>query len=775
MLHEVLLSLAGGPSPLLTFSRDGDDTPNGLHDLLSLAELALLRSLSQDLGQKHKDIRAKASKSSTSHPSIVCRAVSTAIISTHLASFQRRILEVEKDILDENTNIVGAYNIVPLSAIAGAFDGWGRKLEWLWDLVQFIQDPKAVGKSQEKRTGQDACTAAKVLKHLKDNTYTGYPDIEILSLDLLKVAETAWLRQVSAWVLYGRYPAHGAVDFFITQQTKEGKQSGSTEVYDIREDLIPPFVTKDTAQSILFIGRSLNHIRERQSLFIGASSTTTSPELRLLPAHLAHLSSLEYPLTPSNFSTAVGAIRLSLSQNALQKLLPLSKVVEILHILKDFFLLGRGEFAVALITAADDRLTSRTKSERSKQGLFNDLASLTIKEGEVSAVLARTWNALASLQSLDDEDVDEELDRARELIRLSIKSLDTSSVSSRDPNAKSSMTDFDDLLLPSSTQLSLWVPAPLDLFLSSHEVDTYSYIHSYLLAIRRAHLRLSKLFLLSVLRRDHPSPKARAYPSQLERVDAMTRRRVRSDQRTKAMRPIWATIGSAAYFLAELGEYFQGEVVQGSWMTFYSWLVPPLKEDMRSTDANLMSSIGSSGRSYSSRPTSSRSVHDAAAHHPHDPETLMQAHRLYLDNLTRALLLETPDFTMKLRRFMTSIDHISALMQRLNTIQQGLQSEADNEEVKSSSYYQGEEQRIMSDLKGSRLKVANGVEGLIEVLRSIDAARINGRRHQGPSGTSGSMKYHTFIPWAGDGVDRLLLKFDYGNVDPFAPMLFSNG
>lgn len=567
MLHEILLSLAGGPSPLLCPpSHKTNDNNTFLRSFLSPAEQALLDSLAQNLGQRHVSIRKSASSISTSHPSTVCRAVSAAIISTHLADFRRRILEVEEDILEKDPGIVGAYNIVPLSAIVGAFDGWGRKLEWLLDLVQYIESPRDISGSHFNQSSPTRCTAAAIITYLRNATYTGYRDIEEISLHLVKIAESAWLKQASAWVLYGRHPTDGDADFFITRQAARSTGSG-VDMYAIEDSLIPPFVTKPVAQSILFIGRSLNHMRERQSSTSTGFSKALTPELTLLPNHLAHLSALQYPLSSSSLSAAVKAIRLSISQNALQKLLPISKVLEMLHILKDFFLLERGEFAVALLTAADERLSSKSKTDRSKQNLATSLASMTIKEGEVAGVLAQTWSALASLQSLDDEDMDEELDRARELLRLSIKTLESNPQESRSSTSKPTAASFDDLLLPASITLSLHVSSPLDIFLTQSDIDSYSSMHAYLLAIRRAHLHLSKLFLLSVLRRNHPSPKVPASSNHRDAFNAVTQIRAKADERTKAMRLIWATISSAIFFLAEVGEYFQGEVIKGSWST----------------------------------------------------------------------------------------------------------------------------------------------------------------------------------------------------------------
>ena len=778
MIHELLLGISGHPSPLLSSSSSELDASDGLQSILSPAERALLKSLAKGLGERNRNIRTNATAISSSHPSTICRAVSTAIVSTHLASFQHRILEVEKDILEQDAKIVGAYNIVPLSAVAEAFDGWTRKLEWLWDLVQFIQAQGSSKTRQARPLSSGFCTAAELLKHLEESTHTGYPDIERISLNLLEVAETAWLKQTSTWVLYGRHPASGVADFFIKHLAiMHNGQSPASYQYDIEDELVPHYVTKATAQSILSIGKALNYMRDRKVTFTDTASRAIAPDFALLPNHLSHLSShlsaLESPLTASSFSAAIGAIRLSLSQNALQKLLPIASIMQMLHLLKDFFLMDNGEFAVALITAADERLSSRNKAEVSRGDYTNDLASMTIKEGEVSAVLARAWNAFDMLQSLDPtcDEVDDYLERARSLIRLSIKSLDVNSTTSRGLTDKSPAASFDDLLLPSSTVLSLRVHPPMDLFLGPADVEVYSSIHAYLLAIRRAHLRLSKLFLLSALRRDQHSSKAPVSTDHNEAFKSLANSRRTANQRAKAMRPVWAQIGSAAFFLAELGEYFQGEVVKGSWLTFQSWLLLNPVSDVRSADASLASSTSSERRSYPSLPTSSGSSQGTLPLSPRDPETLIRAHRRYLTSLEKGLLLDDFNFTTLLRRFLATIDHLTALMQRLNYIQQTVDLETNPGESAAAHNFAVEAQGLMQDLGSCCQKVSNGAQSLIEALRAIDAARTGARSIHVKDFTK---DHDEFIPGTNGGVERLLLKFDSGNVEKLSLQQFGN-
>lgn len=741
-----------------------------IRSLLSPPELALLGSLAEDLGEKHKNIRAGSEIITRIHPSSVCRAVASAILSIHIAAFQRCILEVEKDILAGNAKLTGAYNIVPLSALVGSFDGWGRRLEWLWNLVQFMQAP-STSVTMTRLDSRKGCSAAQLIEKLRNSVQTGYPDLEEMSLSLLKVAETAWLKQVSAWVLYGRHP--GAPDFFVAELEKRNAISSPLEAYTVAEDLLPLFVTPYTATSVLFIGRALNHIRERRSSSTEVDSQTVALDVNLLPAHLAQISAIRSPINSPNFTAAISAIRTSLSRNALQKLLPMSKVLNILYVFRDFFLLERGEFAVALIAAADERVSPSfrrgAKSRRAVATLDDDLASMTIKEGEVHSVLTRTWTTLASLQGRqDEEDIDEELDAARELLRLSIKSIENNGP--HEKHSKYVQTPaFDDLLLPSATALSLKVPPPLDLFLSAEDTDAYARIHAYLLAIRRAHSRLSKLFQLSKLRRDFPTPRAPGHLPPQARSEILKNKRLLSNERTKTMRPIWATIRSATFFMAELGEYFQGEVVQRAWTSFHSWLIPPAMDYSGTSAGDLTpnfepSSVGLESDHQESRPRSSHANDISDLQSVHDPESLTHAHRCYLDALAQSLLLHEVTFTAPLRRLMTSIDHTIALMQRLDTLQTSLDNETDARSDHSTSHYSVDEQNVLTDLRLSLPKVDNGIKELVQMLRNIDNAKTSGKA-AGPvnQGTRKETDRTVFEPWSTRGLDRLLLKFDYQN------------
>jgi hypothetical protein len=733
MLHELLLALSGHASPLL---EDGKDLQQ-FGQLLSPSEAALLRSIAT-LGNLHIAIRRIAIQITETHRSVVCRAVSKAIECVHLARFQQDILTIESKILREDASLVGAYNNVPLSSIVTAFGDWKRKLQWLQIVVRRMQ-PGMADRPEKRSNGAKSNTSgAQIIDWLRKETHTGYPDIEQLALDLVGAAERIWLRQVSAWVLYSSLPTMGAEDFLIQQDTDV-----SNGQFKVRPDLSPDFVTPTTANSILFIGRSLDYLRYQRKEQSALQSF--SPDIEhnsLLSSHVKHLSSLKHPINSVTFAIAIGNIRSSISQNILQKLLPLPEIRQVLALIHNFFLLGHGDFAIALIAAADECLAARNTRAlgASSQRDAHRFGGMMIKEGEVKAVLSRTWAKLAALQSDHDDDTDEELDQARDLIQFSIKRPTTAytgrsflSHAESLPIMESVKTTFEDVLLATPTSLSIAVSSPLDLFLSGADVEAYTTIHSYLLAIRRAHLHLTDLWKLSTLRRAHSFP--HGPPT---RGMEKSKLRLQANDRSIKMRSTWASINSAAFFLAELGEYFQGEVVSSSWDQFSRWLQQPTV-------------------SSSSRPGSSNSTKDissdisASESASRDPESLAVAHRLYLSALIHSLILDDATFAKSLRQLLSQLDHIVALVKQLDTIHLTLETQqADNK-------LPADEDELMNNLQSIRTAISTNLRSIADQLSSIDTHGLGAAINIGQE----ENEVTDFVPWRGAGLHRLLMKLDF--------------
>ncbi|KAL4867139.1 hypothetical protein BDV12DRAFT_123691 [Aspergillus spectabilis] len=773
MLHEILLSLSGQQSSLFSFQTEEDAVSEESSPLLSPPEKALLASLAR-LSRLHAELRAHTALICSSHPSVICRAVSTAIRSHHLGEFQKKILEVEKAILVEDSGYVGGYGIVPLATVVGQFTPWTRRMEWLWEISSFIQPTSKKEKTQ-------CCTGAGLIDRLREESQTGYVDLEGIALHLVSAAETAWMRQLSTWLLYGNLPILGKADFFI-QEAGTTANDGPVSItqFAIHSNLIPQFVSPHTAASILFIGKTLNLIRAKR----GPSSGHTSEGLLTSPVtlhgeHINHLAELRSPISAIKLSNAVGSIRLSLSQSTLSKLLPLPKILEMLSLLHDFLLLRRGEFATALVSHADSRLKERQRrSETTTRGIIaNNVDGLAIKEGDVVTALTNTWVELYSLQNEEDP-LDDELELARDIVRLSIKTKERGQSQGLSPDgpgaelvAETSSVSFDDLLFPIPTSLVVQVRPPLDLFLSVSDISIYSKVHSYLLGIRRAQSRLGDLWKHTPLRKSHPSPWGPPRSNSRFGRIRLQKGRERENARIRQMRAIWATSSASLFVLSEIGSFFQGEVINGSWQHFREWIEAGVLDTGTPSGSRPGTATSSKARNLglttATDERSERSGPDAAKPQRHDPESLTVAHRRYLYVLVQSLFINDTPFTKALRDLLAMIDHFIALVIRLESIQRNMDLETDEGVVDALVDYSSEEHEVWQALRAAREGTENGIIEVVARLRDIDDSRAGeGRMMFEPTTNShgnslvAQANGCSYVPRKAAGVDRLLMKLD---------------
>ncbi|KAL0638595.1 hypothetical protein Q9L58_002321 [Maublancomyces gigas] len=612
---------------------------------------AILASLST-LGHLHISLRNACSQITTTHSSTIARAVASGIDTHHLHSFRSRILAVERSVLQRDAAMVGGYDIVSLALILGSFEGWERVLRYLHDLAESILSTPDAPEGKHTRSGRSrSITGAELINRLRADIYTGFPTLEAVALHLLEVAETAWLREVSTWVLYGRLPSSSSfgsssasADFFITEDESEVQNPGGEEEigvlkeYTVTKRLLPEFVTSETASSILFIGRALSIIRLRGgSAANSEGSYVASPEMTLLPVHLSHLRLLQSPLSPHKLLNAISEIRLSLSRHTLQTLLPASKIIDVVHVLREFFLLGRGEFAVALIEQSSEQVRNRWRRPGAGGGVgaswVKSATGALVKEGEVSAILTRTWGVLSSLQG--EEAHDERLDTARDLLYLTLNATTTA--------APGTPTEsFKDLLVGVPVTLNFHLSWPLELFLQPADLELYDALFAYLVSVRRTQIRLQGLW-----RSRRPAvPRAKKGPGARNHREMLKRREQRE-------RTVWATASLAVFFLETIVEYWQGEVVVGAFADLTAVLGAGTGTDDSGADND-----DSEDDVWAS--TEPRPVAQEDLVKQQDPESLMRAHHLYLSRLKRGLFMADPVFAPLLRRFLTTADSLVA-------------------------------------------------------------------------------------------------------------------
>lgn len=629
--------------------------------------------------------------------------------------------------------MVGGYDIVSLAKIMSGFEGWERILSYLHSLAS------AMG----------GMGGGELINRLRTDIHTGFPTLEAVSLHLLKIAETAWLREVSTWVLYGRLPS--SEDFFITESESvvlnpvNEDETGVLKEYTIAKSRLPSFVTPDTASSILFIGRALSIIRLRGGANTETTSDTISPEMTLLPVHLSYLQSLQSPLSPQKLHTAISEIRLSLSKHTLQTLLPASKIIDVVHVLREFFLLGRGEFAGAIVEQASEQVRNRWRRPGAgggmgASGVKSSSSSAIVKEGEVSSILTRTWGVLSSLQG--EETNDERLDTARDLLYLSlVKPPPATSAASTPVHPKARLGEsFKDLLVGVPITLNFHLSWPLELFLQPVDLETYDAIFAYLVSVRRTLIRLQTLWRG---RRYPPSPLA--FSKSENRAVAKARREV-IKKREGIERAVWATAGLNVFFLEALVGYWQGEVVEGAFGALMDVLGEGLEETseeqqqrQEDEDGDVWMAEGES--------EDVKSIEEKTKEQQ-DPESLMREHHLYLSRLKRGLFLADHQFAPLLKKFLIASEALASHVERM-----GRRNHLTDLNITPNS---STNEREVAECMASCRLVRNLLGMLVERLQRMDEERDIG---------GGELLFSERKGGGGVGkIDRLLMRLDLANL-----------
>lgn len=739
MLQEILLSLAGHPSPL--FNEDGrellDNASATTLPALSSPERALLSTVAL-LSDLHAKIKKNAASIASENQSTICRNVASNILTVQLQRFMTKIVQVEKSILFQDSRLVGGYGIVPLSVVVGEFTPWTRRLEWLWKVTQRMKGGPASGVGTVP-----PCSGPSLIEFLRSESHTGYQDLKAMVVELIRVAESTWIQILSNWLLYGRLSSTGSEDFFIASVDSEASQN-----FEVRADLVPDFVPPQTAASVLFIGESLNNVRSHGH--IKTTHTSSDPALSSVSKHLELLKTIKSPISSLQLENVVSLIRVSISQHLLSQLLPALQIVDLIQVLHAFLLLRRGTFAQSLIANAGRR-PRQHHEQRSlvpirKAGRQDTKAT----ETELFASLSRTWSDLGSLQP-GEEQLDEVLEKGREWIRLT----------ARDSGAPDVLSQFASLVfaLPVTFTLELPERSALALFLSKTDISAYSEVALYLLAIKRSQSRLASLWQNSALRRP------RAQPPTNKRSGALEKRRVnlnrREHERSIGMRPYWATANKCHFIVAELVSFFQGELVSGHATHFISWLgsvtgVPDPSESKSRPGTSSGSKGGQSVPLRADEEPAGLQTGVAA-----DPTYLAQAHKRFIEALRSSLLLDAHKFTKVLLRLLMLIDHYVALFGRLDATRRSLDLELQDDRADPLADHRKEEQEILGELHRSRGGIEDQLDALMEDLRS--SATGADSSHDLVTSRPGvhTEKFDSaYVPWRAPSMDSLLMRLE---------------
>jgi hypothetical protein len=694
---------------------------------------------------------------------MVCRAVSSSIADHHLNKFLDKIIEVETCILKKDAGYVGAYDIVPLSTIVSEFAPWTRRLEWLSMVAKHLDGSSKGGHAHRQSS------AADVLNVLERETRTGYSDVQDMAVALLIVAQRAWMRAASLWILYGKLPTAGSEDFCVKTNPRP---SSNIDTFLIEPSLVPKCVSSTAASALLSTGSALNQLRSQRLTLDVSVKGSHDPSLTLLPGHLRLLESLQYPLNPSLLENVFLAVNRSVSQNALSQILPQNVVMQLLEVILRYVLLDHGEFVIFLVAQADDRVTNRQQSQTAARPVrkVGRLDDLSIKESEVNAILNKTMAELAALQTGADIE-DDVFNVARTL--LSMKT-----VSEHD------LSQMVSTILPTPTLLFVTLPAtsPLHMFLSSEDIRSYALLNGYLLSIRRAGIHLSALWKLSSHRRTVPSSTAPPSREPRARQASFAARRQRDAWRTKKTRRHWTCASKALFMINELEAYLQGEVIQSSWSHFRKWITGEDRGGLSSARSSRPGTASSSGRTKMTDLSDGMSEGaDSSRHSTSDPRAWAEGHQAYLRALKGALFFDNDGFRGTLKELLNQIDHFIALFSRLQAVWEGLDLQEDDGVVDAFSNHAQEEREVFAEMDRTREAIEATLIEIVGKIREVEKDKRGTTAMDAMTEGLNGVDFNgtKFVPWQVKTVDRLVMKLDslaggqedprdeFGNVDGY--------
>jgi hypothetical protein len=692
----------------------------------------MLKTLSR-LQQLHVQIRNATKHALTSHPSMVCRAVSSSVADIHLGKFMNKILEVEAAVLKKDAAYVGAYEIIPLSTIVNEFAPWTRRLEWLWSVAQHL-----VPASQT--SGRRPTSGASIIDLLELESHTGYPDIEDMALSLLVVAQKAWMRAATLWLLYGKLPKVGAGDFCVKANTDTSKPF---ELFTPVTSLVPYFISKTAMSALLSAGSALSIMNDRHISIPSDSMDFADISRSLLRRNLAYLQALEYPLVRASVETSIVTINNAISEDALSQILPRSTVIQFLDIMDRYMLLGKGEFAVALVTHANEHIR-RSQSENGaaqptrKAGRSD---SVGLKISDLGTVLTKALAEVSALQVDDDLDM-ELLDAAKSMLSLaSVEAIDL-------PLCK---------LLPVPAIVWIQIPetSPLHIFVNRDDMMVYSKINAYLLSVYRAGLQLSDLWKLTSRRRCHPTPLGPPHSASQAGRTKVEIGRLRGERRSAKTRKHWVCAGKLLFTINELQAYIQGEVIQSSQASFHKWLDGERLEEYSSRPSSRPGTASTGGKSGTAEPQ-----------RPSDPRTLAEVHRKYLHHLSVAMSMNDDKFLAILQHMLDQLDHFVALFARLQIVWEGVDLQEDEGVMDAFSNHEKDEKELMIELNRTTDTLNHDLGEVVERVRHIEQEKRTGLAtvHISRDDCSGTQNLDNrttvFVPWQARTVDRLLMKLD---------------
>lgn len=380
MIHELLLALSGYPGTIFTWNkRTGLQVSQDL-PFLHPSETSVLNRLSKlgsdyirftefielHTGHVHQQEHHTNQPNQTGLHGIYLRAFCTGLDST-LQPYRQALLDLEQEFLGDPH--------LTISHVNYKLDQFQLLFPSVMVVVESIKSQKIHG--------------CQILETVYKHSCGGLPPVRMALEKILAVCHGVMYKQLAAWMLHGLL-LDQSEEFFVKQgpsaggaaanQEEEeedlglgglsGKQlrelqdlrlieeenmlAPSLQQFSLRTEMLPSYIPIRVAEKILFVGESVqmfenhNHSPSRAGSILKHQEDSFAAELHRLK---------QQPLfSLVDFENMIDRIRSTVAEHLWTLMVEESDLLEQLKIIKDFYLLGRGELYQVFIDLAQHML-----------------------------------------------------------------------------------------------------------------------------------------------------------------------------------------------------------------------------------------------------------------------------------------------------------------------------------------------------------------------------------------------------------------------------------
>ncbi|KAL4227566.1 Gamma-tubulin complex component 4 [Mactra antiquata] len=514
MLHEVLFSLLGHTGGAIKDTEDGFKVQTDL-PFLSTSDEEQLNYLCR-LGTHYSYLNAFIKKygSGISLPSqgvknsdvlsgLYLKAFCSGLDKV-LDGYRTCILELESDIMKDPK--------LSVSHLVCQLQQYQMLFPAMVALVEQVSSHKAKG--------------CYILDMIHRHSETGHPLVKDVLTRVLHVCHGVLFKHLCSWLLYG-YVYDPYEEFFI-QSRKAGSHDQShvqtnqsvvddddlgimgvtgrqlqkllkldnpdpvttqSHLFTVQANLLPGYIPLRVANKILFVGESIQMFQDKGKTAVKHGRGNILEGKQDQFAKDLHSLSQELPFNNMKFESLVNDIRTVVAEVLWKILVEDADLLHHLRIIKDFYLLGRGELYLAFIDSA--------------QHLLRVPATATTEHDVNAAYLRSARNVLFHDETL--------LQR----FRLSVKAAPKQQ--KKDSSSSSGSSQCSTVVEPgwSSLALNYTVQWPLHIFFTPNVLEKYNRIFRFLLVVRRTQLDLQQCWSIQMSRKIQDKDRAEILKWQL--------------------------------------------------------------------------------------------------------------------------------------------------------------------------------------------------------------------------------------------------------------------